>query len=363
MRILVNFITLHEQLSFLLEQAWQQWLPLFAQVRPDVEWHVIARPHTQVHQSIHVTTYRGSIRNSIQRGIWLRIGLPRLIRRIKPDAVWHVDASFAIGTSVPQWSTIDALPLSAFPESHLAGRRESVRLAWKQIRTRAAGCLTTQPAILEYAEKQFVDNPGWMQLIPPIALATPTSTHPASALDHLYFLTTPLHPGDPLIIDTLKAFSKFKKRLLSGMYLVIHTGPFPPDAALLQKIATYKYRDQVLLVHGLSADAESGLYADAYALIHPGEYLAAAFPLLRAMRAQVPVLTTYTDAATILPEEAVFRFEPGVDSLAQSMMWIYKQENDRAQRIREANHWLAAYPPEAVAKAFVNFLTAHLPTR
>lgn len=362
MRILVNLITLHDQSGFVLAQAWRHGLSLFAQARPDIQWYAIVRPGTTLQQDIQVISYRAPLRNSIQRGIWLRISLPRIIRSIKPDVVWHADASFAIGTRVPQWATIDALPVTAFPEAPLAGRRESVRLAWKHIRSRAAGCFTTQPAVSEFAERNIPEKPNWMQLLPPLVGATSTVAHPASELDHLYFLTTPMHPSDPLIVDTLKAFSKFKKRLQSGMYLVIHTGPFPPDAALQQKLATYKYREHVVLVHSLSPEAESGLYADAYALVHPGGYLASAFPLLRAVRAEVPVLTPYQDAAMILPEEAILRFEPGIDSLAQSMMWIYKEENDRAQRIHEANKWLAAYPPEAVAKAFVNFLTAHLPT-
>lgn len=363
MRVLVNLIPLHEQPGYWLAASWQHWLPLFAEARPDIEWHVLARPNTSFHQPIHVHYYPGKLNNSLQRGLWLRMGLPRLIRRIQPDMIWHADASFALGIRIPQYPTVDALPLAAFSEAPLVGRRESVRLAWKQIRRRAAGCFTTQPSILEYAETQIAEQPDWMQLLPPLVSSVPTSTHPAQELDHLYFLSTPVHPSDPTIIDLLKAFTKFKRRLPSGIYLVIHTGNFAPDAALQQKIATYKHRDQVSVVHGLSPEAEAGLYADAYALIHPGGYQATAFPLLRGMRAQVPVIAPHRDAAAVFPENIFFPFEPSIDGIAQQMMWVYKEENDRAKRILEANNWLAAYPPVALAKAFVNFRTAHLPTR
>jgi hypothetical protein len=86
-----------------------------------------------------------------------------------------------------------------------------------------------------------------------------------------YFLYTgPIYPPDPLI-TLLKAFSHFKKWQQSNMKLVMAGSVNRKTGKLKEKLATYKYREDVIIIENPVTELLHELAAAAYAPVVPGE--------------------------------------------------------------------------------------------
>jgi len=84
-----------------------------------------------------------------------------------------------------------------------------------------------------------------------------------------YFLYRgPVHPAAN-IIELLKGFSIFKKRIGSNMKLVLAGPQGEYSANILTDLESYKYRNDVLLMEHLLPVDESSIISAAYAMVHP----------------------------------------------------------------------------------------------
>lgn len=82
-----------------------------------------------------------------------------------------------------------------------------------------------------------------------------------------YFLyAASIYPVDPLIL-LLKAFSYFKRWQQSNMKLIVAGATNRKTEKLKEKLATYKYREDVILIENPAAEALIELTAGAYASV------------------------------------------------------------------------------------------------
>jgi glycosyltransferase involved in cell wall biosynthesis len=83
-----------------------------------------------------------------------------------------------------------------------------------------------------------------------------------------YFLFTGnIYPEDQLLV-LLKAFSQFKKWQLSNMKLVLAGATNKKTARLKEKLATYKYREDVVILENPSPELITNLLQAAYAPVY-----------------------------------------------------------------------------------------------
>ncbi|MCW3112745.1 MAG: glycosyltransferase family 4 protein [Segetibacter sp.] len=144
-----------------------------------------------------------------------------------------------------------------------------------------------------------------------------------------YFVFTGiLHPAS--LLNVLKAFSIFKKWQKTNMKLII-AGPF--DHAFekeLEKLQSYKYKNEVFVKKELSAKELSKVVAASYALVFPSLYEGFALPVLNAMQCEVPVITTANSSMSEIAEGAGLYVGPGEPGeLAEQMKKIFKDEELR----------------------------------
>ncbi|MEO7045131.1 MAG: glycosyltransferase, partial [Ferruginibacter sp.] len=91
------------------------------------------------------------------------------------------------------------------------------------------------------------------------------------------------------LLTLLKAFSLFKKWQQSNMQLVIVGNKTSVTSPLSEKLASFKYRDDVhLLVNQTTAKVQR-IIAGAYAFVYPVLYEYFPITILQAMQAEVPV--------------------------------------------------------------------------
>lgn len=135
-------------------------------------------------------------------------------------------------------------------------------------------------------------------------------------------------------VHLLKAFSRFKHRQKSGFKLLLVPDDGQPVKELQQLLATYKYRQDVVLAEGLHAEALESVYAAAWCFVFPATPSYWSGPLVQALQWQLPVVAT--EACREWAGNAGLYFEAGNEvQLAEHLMYIYKDENSH-RRMREA---------------------------
>ena len=141
-----------------------------------------------------------------------------------------------------------------------------------------------------------------------------------------YFLSDITGVDDPSLVSLLKAFSLFKKRQLSNMKLVLLGRPHP---GVIEKLDSYKYRQDVCLDPGLGRGEVTG---GAYGVVHLGGRDRLGLDMLNAWKVHVPVITTGTEGG-----EAVLSVAAGDPvRLADGLKSLYKDEGFRGELIGRA---------------------------
>ncbi|MCW3110178.1 MAG: glycosyltransferase family 1 protein [Segetibacter sp.] len=152
-----------------------------------------------------------------------------------------------------------------------------------------------------------------------------------------YFVFTGgLHPRANLL-NLLKAFSIFKKWQKTNMKLVI-TGRF--DTAFekeLDKLNSYKYRNEVFIKRDLSQTEMSAVVAASYAMIFPSYYEGLAMHVLDAIQCEVPLITSGNSSMSEIAGDAALYADPAKpEEIAEQMKKIFKDEQLRNKLIEAA---------------------------
>lgn len=161
------------------------------------------------------------------------------------------------------------------------------------------------------------------------------------------------------IVHLMKAYSLFKSWLLTGMPLVL-TGYHTEDSPHLEKlIATYKYKNDVLLYPEADTIDQQDLVAGAYMLVYP-----------KATGYQHPIEWAFSAGTAVVAvndlrvREWTGSAVEGVDAadinlLANSMMVLYKDEETRSRLVekgREQAEKLSRYNTLAAYAAVIQQL-------
>jgi len=141
-----------------------------------------------------------------------------------------------------------------------------------------------------------------------------------------YFFADVTGMGASKVMNLLKAFSLFKKRQLSNMRLVL------AGAGAIDKLDSYKYREDICLYPGRTKDQMEA----AYAVIHTLRRNDPGITILNAWRAKTPVITVTKGAGTFDgASEAVLRVkEDNINDLAEALKSLYKNEGIRNELIK-----------------------------
>jgi glycosyltransferase involved in cell wall biosynthesis len=152
-----------------------------------------------------------------------------------------------------------------------------------------------------------------------------------------YFLFTGDIDAAHRLVELLKAFSLFKKWQQSNMQIVLAGFETPWTDGFEDKLATYKYRSDVVLLKDLEWKETVRLAAAAYAMVYPSVSdtlpvapllaLQAGIPLIAS---DIPVLREPGDVAEWVDNS---RLEEG---LSQAMMRLYKDEGYKQQLVQKA---------------------------
>ncbi len=139
------------------------------------------------------------------------------------------------------------------------------------------------------------------------------------------------------LMGLLKAFSTFKKWQHSNMKLLLYGSFFfAQKEEWMEKLNTYKYRDDVLLLREAEVNNHAALLASAYAYIHTPLYDEDVMPLLQAMGCETPPISFTTESAKEYAKEAAIWIETNnYGQLGEKMILLYKDETLRNALIED----------------------------
>jgi glycosyltransferase involved in cell wall biosynthesis len=155
------------------------------------------------------------------------------------------------------------------------------------------------------------------------------------------------------LITLLKAYSLLKKWLMTGMPLII-AGPSTEWTNTLDKLlSTYKYRSDVSIYRDLPLADWKEMVGGAYALLWPAVTTTNAYPLEWAFGMGTPVIST--DAPGLkewIGDAAMLTPAGDTDLMANCLMIMYKDENQRAHFIARGKQLAEQFNAENTLKQF-----------
>jgi glycosyltransferase involved in cell wall biosynthesis len=153
-------------------------------------------------------------------------------------------------------------------------------------------------------------------------------------MGNAYFLYNgPIHPAGN-VLELLKGFSIFKKKLGSNMKLVMSGKIGAYSKPFLELLDTYKYRSDVIITYDLSKENHIELLSSAYAMIHTCRWERFGMPVPLAMKAGAAVLAPDNSVHSEMAGMAgMFFNEKDPADIGEKIIRIYKDEQMRNEMI------------------------------
>jgi glycosyltransferase involved in cell wall biosynthesis len=300
-------------------------------------------------------------RHSVLIRWWFDVSVTRTLKKIKADVFVSPDGFCSTTTSIPQLLVIHDLAFLHYPQfisgSHLrlykSRTPKSITRAKKII---AVSAFTKQDIIDKYevtADKVSVIYNGARAVFQPVTAEERKLIKETYADGKEYFIYVgSIHPRKNLY-NLLKAFSVFKKRLRSNMKLLIVGRLAWKYDAFVKSLDSYKFRNDVKLMHHVSDDELVSLLASSYALVYPSYFEGFGLPLVEAMACRVPVICSNRSALPEVGGNAALLFEPdNYEEMADRMMLIYKDETFRSKLIENGGERLPLFNWDKAATDF-----------
>ena len=275
---------------------------------------------------------------------WYDVKIPQVLKKYKADIFVSADGFCSLTTSVPQCLVIHDLAFLHHPafikKSHLIFyKRYTPRFLKK------AGSIATVSAFTkaDIHQRYKIDN----EKISVVYNAAKPSFKPLTEDlkfnvklkytegKEFFLYSGAIHPRKNLL-NLLKGFSLFKKRLKSNFKLVIAGRLAWKYESFLKDLETYKYRHDVILTGYLPEEELVSLTASAYALVYPSLFEGFGVPVLEAMQSGVPVITSASSAMEeIAGDAALYADVTTPFDIGEKMMNLYKDENQRDMLIQK----------------------------
>lgn len=292
---------------------------------------------------------------------WFDVKIPLVLKKLKADVFVSLDGYCSLTTKKPQCLVIHDLGFLHYPEAY---KKKHVRFLKKytpKFLKKANSIVTVSQfskndIIKHYsidAAKIDVVYNGVKESFHPLSFDEKDAVKEKYTGGCEYFIYTgAIHPRKNLI-NLLKAFSIFKKRLQSNMKLVIAGRLAWKNDEFLKLVSTYKYKNDVIITGYLPEQELACLLGAAYALVYPSLFEGFGVPVAEAMKCEVPVLTSEKTSMQEIAGDAALYFNPNDYSIiAEKLMLIYKDENLRRQLIEKGKMTVKKYDWKKSAELF-----------
>lgn len=275
---------------------------------------------------------------------WYDVQLSRAAKKFKADVILSLDGFCSLTSKIPQILAVHDLAYLHYPDFIPWYHLWFYKLYQKKFLLKAKHIVT----VSEFSKQDIISNfkipidkinviaNGVRNNFKPLSYEQKDNIKNEYALGNEYFLAVGgIHPRKN-IMQLLKSFSQFKKWQQSNMKLVIAGRLAWQYETFIEKLKSYKYRNDVVLTGYINDDTLADLMGSAYALVYPSLFEGFGVPIIEAMQSGTAVITSNTSSMPEIGGDAVLYANPNdVDDLAKQMMLIYKDEKLRTALIEK----------------------------
>lgn len=273
---------------------------------------------------------------------WYFIKIPLVLKKYKADVFVSCDGFCSLNTTVPQCLVLHDLAYLHFPSFI----KKAEVVFYKKQTLKFLKIAKSLATVSEFSKKDILSNyqveaekisivySAAKEIFNPVSDEIKAATKLKYTEGKEYFLYTgAIHPRkNP--INLLKAFSVFKKKQQSNMKLVMAGRLAWKYGSFMEKMKSYKYRNDVVLTGYLEENELVKLMGSAYALVYPSFLEGFGVPVLEAMQCNIPVITSSNSSMEeIAGDAALFADPASFEDIAEKMMLIYKDEKLRESLI------------------------------
>ena len=283
-----------------------------------------------------IITINSSIKNIVSLKIWNTIQLPKMLQQLKANVVIQPNGFCSLATKVPQIMLVTDLLWLQQPQFVPASLRWFHKVFTKQSINKAAQVITLTEKLKQDLLSNYPTASGKVSLVyaaanplfQPVDYDQRRQTKDGFADGREYFLYTGTHHSDKNIFELLKAFSLFKKWQKSNMKLLVAGNISIQKKGITDKLNSYKYKDDVVLLPAITEQQLALITAAAYAVIHPFFQESLAMPILSSMQTGVPVVVINPENIDEIGGDTCLYASPNDnEGLANHLKLLYRDES------------------------------------
>lgn len=274
-----------------------------------------------------------------------KIQFKKLIQQYQPKTIVNLCGTKLIKHTIPQISLLHYYPI----------KKEVFQL----LQTKKI--LVFKHQLKKYlTEKYFVNehqietlNPLPKKIFQPLKFEQENQIKDGYTDGRNYFICNYDETTPEEVITILKAFAQFKKWQKTNMKLMVVSRYQSLSTSLHEKISTFKFKDDVVILENIGDDKYAKLLATAYGFIHISSNPLNIFPLVEAIYTNTAIISSSNDSfKEIITNAALLIKENTVEEIANALQEMYKNENLRSKLIEQANIKVIDYNINQTAHQF-----------
>lgn len=292
---------------------------------------------------------------------WYNISAALAVKKLKAD-VWVQPYGFcSISTGTPQLLVVHDLAFKHFPK-HISWAQ---RLHYAAMTPRFLKKAKRVVTVSEFSKQDIIQSYPKLPLDPtvisgaarsgfmPLSWEEKEQVKEAYTDGYEYFLCVGGINPRKNMMHILKAFSLFKKWHKSNMKLVFAGRLAWQYQDFVEKLKTYKYRNDVVLTGYVEESILQKLTGAAYAVLYVTHFEGFGLPIVEAMQSGVPVVVGNNSSMPDVGGEAVLYADAAnPDTIAEQMQQLYRNEQMREKLIQKGLERAALFSWEKSAHLF-----------
>lgn len=295
--------------------------------------------------------------------LWFEWAVPRALKKYKADVFFSPDGYLSLRTKVPTLMTVHDLAFEHYPEQVPIVSRYyypyfSRRFCRRADHILAVSEFTKKDIVKQYhiaKEKITVCGNGCREGFVPLSPSEKEAVRGEYSNGHEYFLYVgAVHPRKN-VHRLIEAFGRFKKRTRSTVKLLI-AGRFAWQTGVVKTAYEQSSYQQDIEFLGYVADEElPRLMGSTMCFVYPSLFEGFGIPLLEAMHAEVPFITSYVSSLPEVAGKAGKLIDPLItDQIAIAMQEVHEDAALRARMIEAGKAQREKYSWEKTAKVVDN---------
>lgn len=275
--------------------------------------------------------------------LWYHYKLPSAVRKLKADLLLSTDGILSKRIKIPQYLLVTDIGFLSSHEQYTANYARFAKLNAGEFFRTAKKLIVFTDHIRNEILKHFkvsetkisIWYPGISTVFKPVSIAAKDVVKEQHTDGKDYFLWYGSVEDKSRLVNIVKAFSLFKRRLKTNMQLMLASPEIPAENEFIKSLSLYKYRDDVRLVTIQDETILGTMIGAAYACINLSPSIDDSIFLLESIHSGVPVIAgNYHSVISLVNNTALFADPSSLETIAEKMMLLYKDEKRRFELIQ-----------------------------